>query len=208
MTDLLKTDTAALERAAEREATMGVRKFFRLLRLRLHTHGISATLLWMFNVFNRLVLDLPVRSQCQVTPQLFVGPQFKKRGWGRLEKWGITGVVNLRREFDDLSLGVNIPHYLHLPTTDDDAPTIEDLTQGVEFIRKEVDRGGKVYIHCGAGVGRAPTMAAASLISEGNTPEQALERIRSARKFIRPTRGQREQIQNFYEQMAEKPPSD
>lgn len=199
MTDLLKTDLTALEKATEREASMGLKKFFRLLWLRLNTQGIKATLLWMFNVFNRLVLDRPLRSQTEVTPQLFVGPQFKQKGWRRLEKWGIMGVVNLRREFDDLTLGVNIPRYLHLPITDDTAPSIEDLTRGVEFIREIIKDGGKVYIHCGAGVGRAPTMAAAYLVTLGDTPQQAYDRIRAVRSFIRPTGVQREQLQNFYD---------
>lgn len=199
MTDLPKPQSLPREGAAEHEASMGLGKFFRLLAVRLKTQGIAATLQWMFNVFNRLVLDLPIRNQCQVTPQLFVGPQFKQRGWRRLQQWGITGVVNLRRERDDLSLGVNIPHYLYLPTTDDDAPTIEDLDRGVAFIREQIERNGKVYIHCGAGVGRAPTMAAAYLIATGDTPQQAMKRIRAVRRFIRPTRSQIDQLQWYYE---------
>lgn len=198
-----KTDLAALERSTEREATMGVGKFFRLLLLRLVTQGIKATWLWMVNVFNRKLIDLPIRSQCQVTPQLFVGPQFKQRGWRQLQAWGITGVVNLRREFDDQSLGVQIPHYLHIPITDDDPPTMEDLQQGAAFITDEIGGGGKVYIHCGAGVGRAPTMAAAYLISQGDTPAQAIDRIRAVRSFIRPTRVQREQLQHYYELVSQ-----
>ena len=201
MTNTTKTDLAGLERETEREATMGVGKFFRLLRLRLLTQGVKATLLWMVNVFNRKVIDRPIRSQCQVTEQLFVGPQFKQRGWRQLQSWGITGVVNLRREFDDLSLGVAIPHYLHLPTTDDDPPAMADLEKGVAFITHEIAGGGKVYIHCGAGVGRAPTMAAAYLVSQGETPMQAFGRIQAVRSFIRPTRVQREQLQQYFEKM-------
>jgi len=201
MTNNTKGDLAGLERDTEREASMGVGKFFRLLRLRLLTQGVKATLLWMANVFNRKLIDRPIRSQCQVTEQLFVGPQFKQRGWRELQSWGITGVVNLRREFDDLSLGVSIPKYLHLPTTDDDPPSMPDLEKGVSFIAGEIENGGKVYIHCGAGVGRAPTMAAAYLVSRGDTPGQAYERIRAVRSFIRPTRVQREQLQRFSDQL-------
>lgn len=182
---------------------MGLGKFFRLLGVRLKTQGVAATAQWMFNVFNRLVLDLPIRGQCEVTPQLYVGPQFKRRGWQRLKQWGITGVVNLRRERDDRSLGVDIPHYLYLPTTDDDAPAIEDLTSGVVFIREQIESGGKVYVHCGAGVGRAPTMAAAYLVAMGDTPQQAMERIRKVRRFIRPTAGQMEQLEHYYEGIAD-----
>ncbi len=185
------------EQKTTQEATLSFIKFIRLLRVRLVTQGLKATLWWSFNLFNRLILDRPLRGQCQVTPQLFVGAQFRQRGWQVLHRWGITGVVNMRSEFDDLSLGVDIPAYLALPTRDDDAPSLENLERGVAFIRQEFEKGGKVYIHCGAGVGRAPTMAAAYLVTTGLTPEQAYETIRKQRIFIRPTRVQREQLQRF-----------
>ncbi|HML41226.1 MAG TPA: dual specificity protein phosphatase family protein [Bellilinea sp.] len=186
-----------IEKNTDREASMSIVKFFRLLRVRLVTQGLKATLYWLFNVFNRLILDQPIRSQCQITPQLFVGAQFHRRGWRVLHNWGITGVVNMRSEFNDLGLGVEIPAYLHLSTRDDDAPTLDSLRKGVDFIRSEIEKGGKVYIHCGAGVGRAPTMAAAYLVSAGMTPQQAWEAIRKERIFIRPTRVQREQLERY-----------
>jgi hypothetical protein len=186
-----------IEKNTDREASMSIVKFFRLLRVRLVTQGLKATLYWLFNVFNRLILDQPIRSQCQITPQLFVGAQFHRRGWRVLHNWGITGVVNMRSEFNDLGLGVEIPASLHLSTRDDDAPTLDSLRKGVDFIRSEIEKGGKVYIHCGAGVGRAPTMAAAYLVSAGMTPQQAWEAIRKERIFIRPTRVQREQLERY-----------
>ena len=181
----------------DHEASMDILKFFRLLYARLVTQGLPATGLWLFNVFNRYLLDRPVRGQCQVTPQLFVGAQFRRRGWEILRGWGINGVVSMRDEFDNASLGLAIPHYLRLPTVDDAAPTIEHLHQGVEFMDGVIRDGGKVYVHCGAGVGRAPTMAAAYLVSQGAQPEEAWRAIRSVRKFIRPTRVQREQLDRF-----------
>jgi hypothetical protein len=66
-----------IEKNTDREASMSIVKFFRLLRVRLVTQGLKATLYWLFNVFNRLILDQPIRSQCQITPQLFVGAQFQ-----------------------------------------------------------------------------------------------------------------------------------
>ncbi len=197
-------DTALeIEGKSDREATMDALKFLRLLQVRLASQGMATTGLWMFNVFNRLVLDTPIRRQCQVTPQLFVGAQFRKRGWKILQAWGINGVVNLRSEFDDLALGLDIPAYLHLPTVDDTAPTMEYLQQGVAFITQVIAQEGKVYIHCGAGVGRAPTMAAAYLISRGDSPQTAWERIRKVRKFIRPTRVQRELIEQYAAETAQ-----
>jgi len=112
-------------------------------------------------------------------------------------------VINMRAEFDDRQLGLALPNYLHLPTVDDNAPSLQDLHAGVAFYRRIKANGGKVYIHCGAGVGRAPTMAAACLIAEGFTPEAAWEKIRQVRIFIRPTRVQQEQIQRFAEMQAQ-----
>ncbi|GIV63228.1 MAG: hypothetical protein KatS3mg045_0567 [Bellilinea sp.] len=192
-----------IESKTGREASMDLAKFFRLFRVRLVTQGARATFWWLFNVFNRLVLDRPIREQCEITPHLFVGAQFRHGGWRILERWGISGVINLRAEFDDRQLGVDMPAYLHLPTVDDAAPSLEDLRAGVEFYRRIKEEGGKVYIHCGAGVGRAPSMAAACLISEGLTPAQAWEKIRRVRIFIRPTRVQQEQIERFAEDLAQ-----
>ncbi|GAP12002.1 predicted protein-tyrosine phosphatase [Bellilinea caldifistulae] len=192
-----------IEGKTSREASMDLAKFLRLFRVRLVTQGVRATFWWLFNVFNRLVLDRPIREQCEITPHLFVGAQFRQGGWRILERWGIRGVINLRAEFDDRQLGLDFPAYLHLPTVDDAAPSLEDLQAGVEFYRQIKNEGGKVYIHCGAGVGRAPSMAAACLISEGLTPSQAWAKIRQVRIFIRLTRVQQEQIERFAERLSQ-----
>lgn len=185
------------EKNTDREASLNVVKFFRLLRVRLVTQGFKASAYWLLNVFNRLILDRPIRSQCQITPTLFVGAQFRERGWQIVQGWGISGVVNLRSEFDDRSLKINLPAYIQLATRDDDAPSLADLQRGVDFIHAEIDRGGKVYIHCGAGVGRAPSMAAAYLVSTGLSVKQAWDTIQTRRIFIRPTPAQRSQLEAF-----------
>jgi protein-tyrosine phosphatase len=74
---------------------------------------------------------------------------------------------------------------------------LDDLRRGVAFIREEIARGGGVYIHCGAGVGRAPALAAAYLVSTGLSPQEAWARIRAVRPFIRPKPAQIEQIEQF-----------
>ena len=103
----------------------------------------------------------------------------------------------MRIEFDDRSLEIDMPAYIQLSTLDDTAPSLDDLQRGVDFIRTEINGGGKVYIHCGAGVGRAPSMAAAYLVSTGMPPQQAWDTIQSRRIFIRPTRVQRRQLEEF-----------
>jgi len=119
-----------------------------------------------------------------------------------MEARGITAVVNMRVEFDDLEAGIAPPRYLHLRVVDDQAPTLDQLAMGIAFMAEEVARKGAVYVHCGSGIGRAATMAAAYLISTGQTEQDAWALIRATRPFIRPTPPQLEQIQRFAIEVA------
>ena len=110
---------------------------------------------------------------------------------------GISAVVNMRSEFDDQKAGIAPGRYLHLQVVDDQAPTLEQLREGCSFIAEELARGGVVYVHCGSGIGRAATMAAAFLLSTGMTEQASWALIRAKRPFIRPTPPQVEQIQRL-----------
>lgn len=168
-----------------------------ILWQRLTRQGPGVTLLWAADHTVRLVTGVPIRRVSQITPYLHVGGQYRRRGWSRLVSRGVAAVVNMRLEFDDNGAGIAPPRYLYLPTVDDAAPALEQLRRGVAFISEGIAGGQGVYVHCGSGVGRAPTMAAAYLVSTGLTPEQAWARIRDARPFIRPTAAQVEQIRQF-----------
>ena len=172
-------------------------KVITIIRRRLQTQGVRTTLLWMYGRGIPGITGVPILQYSRVTPHLYVGSQFNARGKRMLEQQGFTGCVNMRIEKDDAAHGLALTRYLHLPTIDDAAPSIEHLHQGVEFIRAIIADGGKVYIHCGAGVGRAPTMAAAYLISEGNTLDEALALIRKGRPFITITPPQMEQLREY-----------
>lgn len=168
-----------------------------ILWQRLVGQGLPVTALWAADHLARIVSGAPIRRVSQITPQLHVGGQYRRCGWPTLAARGITAVVNLRLEFDDNDHGLAPSRYLHLPTADDDAPTLEQLHQGVAFIAQEITAGGGVYIHCKSGVGRAATMAAAYLVSTGLTPGQAWAHIRQVRPFIRPTAVQVRQIERL-----------
>jgi hypothetical protein len=168
-----------------------------ILWSRLREQGLRVTLLWAADHAVRIVTGAPILRLSQITPRLHLGGQYRRRGWSALARRGITAVVNLRTEFDDRDAGIAPPRYLHLPTVDDLPPSIGQLRQGVAFIAEEIERGGAVYVHCGAGVGRAPLMAAAYLVSSGLTPAQAWETIRQARPFVRPKPAQMEQLTRF-----------
>lgn len=120
----------------------------------------------------------------KITEDIYVGMQPNQALKAELEALGITASINLRAEFDDAAHGLAFPGYCYLPTVDFTAPTLAHLQQGVSFIQQNLAAGGKVYIHCAAGVGRAPTMGAAYLISQGKTVADSLAWLKRQRPVI------------------------
>ena len=102
-------------------------------------------------------------------------------------KAGVTHVINMQIEFDDRPLcqpyGVEV---LWNATDDDFQPkSAALLDKGVQFAQKALaSPGTKVYIHCAAGVHRAPMMTLALLRAEGWTLEDALETVQSLRPVV------------------------
>lgn len=83
-----------------------------------------------------------------------------------LVRMGVTHIVNMQIEFDDRPLAKPYPvSVLNNPTDDDFQPKPPELFQpAVEFAIAAMNDGdgdSKVYIHCAAGVHRAPMMALA-----------------------------------------------
>lgn len=95
---------------------------------------------------------------------------------------GVTTIVDLRGEHDVQAgaaektralaeIGVR---YVSLPTRDGQPPSPEAVARFLEETRRSP---GKVYVHCGAGVGRTGSMASAYLVETGQTtPGEALRR--------------------------------
>jgi len=103
----------------------------------------------------------------------------------------------MQAEFDDTPHGFAFENHLYLPTIDDQAPTLDQLRQGVDFIQRALDEGERVYIHCAGGIGRSPTMAAAYFISQGLTLDKAIDLIKKGRPVIHLTPEQIEQLVTF-----------
>ena len=97
---------------------------------------------------------------------------------------GITHVIDMQIEFDDTPLGAaHGVEVLWNPTDDDFEPKPAELfRRGVEFAEAALEgTNGKVFIHCAAGVHRAPMMALAVLGSMGWKVEDAMELIEGRR---------------------------
>ncbi len=171
-----------------------------ILWRRLAEQGFRATWLWLKDKIQQRTHGFSLPEVSRIQPLLYVGGQPRRWGLGQMQRLGIAAIVNLREEADDARRGVVLEHYLWLPTTDDRPPSLTMLARGVAFVAAHIAAGRGVYIHCAAGVGRAPTLAAAYLVSTGMTPALAWERIRQVRPFIRPTPPQFDVVEDFARQ--------
>jgi len=146
----------------------------------------------------RRVTGLPQVRRSLITPNLYLGGQYNLEAFERLRHRGVTGIVNMRIHsiHKDISNLKDI-RILNLPTPDLNAPTQADLKRGASFIKDEIQKGGKVYIHCRHGEGRGPTMAIAYLISSGLTYKDAFALVKKVRVFIRTTKVQMDALLEF-----------
>jgi protein-tyrosine phosphatase len=98
------------------------------------------------------------------------GGIWNERNMAELARMGITHVLDMQTEFNDTPLAE--PHGIQVlwnPVDDDFQPKPpEVLERGVEFARVALAQPeGRLYIHCAAGVHRAPMMTLAVLGATG-----------------------------------------
>ena len=102
----------------------------------------------------------------------------------RVAQAGITHIIDMQIEFDDTPLAA--AHRIEVlwnPTDDDFEPKPAALLErGVNFAQAALGgTGGKLFIHCAAGVHRSPMMALAVLGSMGWSLQSAMELIERRR---------------------------
>lgn len=100
---------------------------------------------------------------------------------------GVTHVIDMQIEFDDTPLGV--PYGIQVlwnPIDDDFQPKPpEVLERGVKFAREILDEPGtKLYVHCAAGIHRAPMMTLAILCSLSWSLSDAMALIEARRPVV------------------------
>jgi protein-tyrosine phosphatase len=106
---------------------------------------------------------------------------------GEVARAGITHIIDMQVEFDDTELAK--PYGIHVlwnPVDDDFQPKPPEVFQrGVDFALEAMeDPGAKVFIHCAAGVHRAPMMALAVLRAMGWTLGTALKHVYARRPVV------------------------
>ena len=102
----------------------------------------------------------------------------------KVAREGITHIIDMQIEFDDTPLAKEFGIRVLWNPTDDDfelkPPAL--FQRGVEFARAALEgTDAKLFIHCAAGVHRAPMMALAVLCSMGWDIDDAMELIEGRR---------------------------
>jgi protein-tyrosine phosphatase len=123
-----------------------------------------------------------------VTDRIAVGGGiWNDENMAEVVKRGVTHIIDMQIEFDDRPLAEPYPvQVLFNPTDDDFMPKPPQLFQaGVDFALDALDEpGNKVYIHCAAGVHRAPMMTLAILRVLGWPLQKAKDLILERRYVV------------------------
>lgn len=125
----------------------------------------------------------------QITDYLFIGRTPHTLDYDLLRSLGVQLVINMRIERKPYLDEHNPPMaVVRLPTIDSPLFPIpmRPLLKGVRAALPVIESGGKVYVHCQAGVHRAVTMGSAILIAQGYKPEEAMDLIKEQRPAADP----------------------
>jgi protein-tyrosine phosphatase len=109
------------------------------------------------------------------------------RNMEEVARAGVTHILDMQIEFDDTSLAQ--PHGISVlwnPTDDDfQSKPPEIFERGVEFAREALDEEkSKLFVHCAAGVHRAPMMTLAILAALGWDLDEAIGVIEVRRPVV------------------------
>ena len=139
----------------------------------------------------------PVFEYSKITEYIYIGTNqcCQIHFDGSLLKKGIKADISLEDKRLDQPFGVD--YYLWLPTKDHKAPTFNQLLAGANLIKQLVDNKVKIYIHCGHGHTRAPTLAAAYLVIEGKSVSKAVGLIKRKRPVIHLSTSQINALEDF-----------
>lgn len=124
-----------------------------------------------------------------------------------LRALGITHILNSAIEHPNYFENTGII-YKYLPLQDEPNQDISQyFKDGFEFIDQALRNGGKVLVHCHAGISRSTTMLTSYLMKKYNrSPREILHYIRSIRGIIQPNTGFSTQLLKYHTATSSIPP--
>lgn len=144
---------------------------------------------------------LPSRQSSEVTPFLWVGAQPSRLGRFLLHKLHQREPYSLLGGFSgdkkngksEEIRGTPMPEFVEIP--------LELLTKALQEISEVEARGERIYVHCREGVGRAPTVAVAWLMSLGVPRLEAIATVESRRRIARLTELQKATLLRYEKEL-------
>lgn len=124
-----------------------------------------------------------------ITDGLIIGTTPTTDDYDTLRELGVALVINMRGERPPHPDGHKPPMptlWLHTFDSPLLPISLRSLRRGVQAALERLDRGEKVYTHCAAGVHRSVAMAAAILIAQGLTAQEAMALIKDRRQVADP----------------------
>ena len=85
----------------------------------------------------------------------------------------------------------------HIPVQDFTPPTLQQMADFVAVVEGSVKTGTPVGVHCTAGLGRSGTMAAAYLVAQGASANEAISTVRQLRPGSIETSAQEDAVRKF-----------
>lgn len=122
-----------------------------------------------------------------------------------LAEQGIDLLVSLTTETLDSSVLTEFGiESLHLPIADFQPPTLEQQVEFVARASQQLSNGGRVGVHCTAGMGRSGTILATYLVYLGQDADAAIDRVRELRPGSIETKEQEDAIRAYHAYLMRK----
>ena len=134
--------------------------------------------------------ELPVRSGTLAISPMPGRTRHYYADWQRLIAWNPSLVISMtqQEELDRKgagTLGQDLCNegvdWLHVPVADFGVPATMNWNDLRDRVLADLDRGGRVLVHCFGGCGRSGMMVLRLMIAAGEDADAALSRLRKVR---------------------------
>ncbi|KAI1720057.1 dual specificity phosphatase, catalytic domain-containing protein [Ditylenchus destructor] len=150
------------------------------------------------------IIDLkPDLQLANIATGIYLSSQDVAQELDLLASTGITHVVNAATAVSNFYP----KHFKYLALPALDCPT-QDLRQYFDsafaFMHEAVEKGGKVLVHCNAGISRSSTIAIAYIMKfEKKSLNAAFQQVKTVRTVARPNVGFMQQLEKFEKELNE-----
>lgn len=120
----------------------------------------------------------------QIVNRIYIGCYDSAKKLGYLNPEGITHVLNCTK---DPHVGLSTLIVRQVNIDDGVELSFNDMWFGINSIKEAMEAGGKILVHCHAGISRSTSMVIAYLmVYAGLSWDEALETIRKTRPHVMP----------------------